>query len=142
MGDPAAVNAPTILHPEALSVPRGIALFSREALALDARRAARGLGVDREELVEVLDVDGPIADAILTGSARIAPGSDLAERALLLVRLHRALGDVYGSVERMHDWLLAEEPDLSAAPRELIRSTDGLRRVVEHIETHCKDCLY
>ncbi|TZF91052.1 antitoxin Xre/MbcA/ParS toxin-binding domain-containing protein [Cognatilysobacter lacus] len=132
----------TIQHSEALDVARGNARHSTEALALDARRAARGLGVGAEELGDTLDVGPDIANAILAGSARIAPGSDLAERALLLVRLHRALGDVHGSVERMHDWLHADEPDLQGRPRELIRTTHGLRRVVTHIESHCKDCLY
>jgi hypothetical protein len=136
------VNATTVLPSEALDVARGNARFSTEALALDMRRAARSLGVGSDELVEVLDVDDHVADAILAGCARITPGTDLAERALLLVRLHRALGDVHGSVDRMHAWLETEEPELAAPPRELIRSTDGLRVVVDHIEAHCKDCLY
>jgi hypothetical protein len=136
------VNAPTLIHSDALDVSRGNARVSTEALALDMRRAVRGLGVGQDELVEVLEVDGRTADAILAGAARITLGSDLAERALLLVRLHRALGDVHGSVERMHDWLHTPEPELAAAPRELIRTTHGLRRVVDHIEAHCKDCLY
>jgi hypothetical protein len=136
------VNATTVLPSEALDVARGNARFSTEALALDTRRAARILGVDADELGDVLDVDDQLADAILAGCARITPGSELAERALLLVRLHRALGDVHGSIDRMNAWLHAEEPELAAPPRELIRSEDGLRLVVEHIEAHCKDCLY
>ena len=119
----------------------GNARRSTEALALDTRRAVRALGVDTGELADVLDVDDGTAHAIATGAARLTPGSDLAERALLLVRLHRALGDVHGSIERMHAWLEADEPALSASPRELIRSTAGLRRVVRHIEARCKDCL-
>jgi hypothetical protein len=136
------VNATTVLPSDALHVSRGNARLSTEALALDTRRAVRGLGVGREELGEVLDVAHDHAVAIVAGNARITPGSELGERALLLVRLHRALGDVYGSVERMHAWLQAREPALSARPRELIRSIHGLRRVVEHIEMHCKDCYY
>ena len=136
------MNAITFLPSEALDVARGNARFSTEALALDTRRAARGLGVGPDELRDVLDVDAGLADAILAGSARMTPGSDLAERALLLVRLHRALGDVHGSVDRMHAWLQAAQPGLDAPPRELIRDVDGLRRVVRHIEAHCKDCLY
>ncbi|GAB6195167.1 antitoxin Xre/MbcA/ParS toxin-binding domain-containing protein [Lysobacter xanthus] len=131
--------APT-LH--ALDVVRGNARASAEALALDARRAATGLGLDAEALGPTLDVDPPTAAGILAGDSRITPGSDLAERTLLLVRLHRALGDVYGSTELVHRWLDAEEPELGARPRDLLRSTDGLRRVVAHMEHHCKDCLW
>jgi hypothetical protein len=135
------VSATTVQPSEALDVARGNARQSTEALALDTRRAVRALGVDADELADVLEIDLATADAIVAGNARITPGSDLAERALLLVRLHRALGDVHGSVERMHEWLMAEEAELAAAPRELIRSTDGLRRVVRHIEAHCRDWL-
>jgi hypothetical protein len=136
------VNVTTVLPSEALDVARGNARFSTEALALDMRRAARSLGVGADELVDVLDVDDHLADAILAGCARITPGSELAERALLLIRLHRALGDVHGSVDRMHAWLHAEQPELAAPPRDLIRSEGGLRLVVDHIEAHCKDCIY
>lgn len=135
------MSTTTVQSSEALDVARGNARHSTEALALDTRRAVRALEVDTVELADVLDVDHRTAHAIAIGTARITPGSDLAERALLLVRLHRALGDVHGSVDRMHSWLDADEPSLSGAPRELIRSTEGLRRVVQHIESHCKDCL-
>ncbi|WP_162301348.1 antitoxin Xre/MbcA/ParS toxin-binding domain-containing protein [Cognatilysobacter segetis] len=131
----------TVQSSEALDVVRGNARHSTEALALDTRRAVRALGMGVDQLADVLDVDDRTADAIVAGHARITPGSELAERALLLVRLHRALGDVHGSVERMHAWLETDEPALSASPRELIRTTAGLQRVVRHIEAHCKDCL-
>jgi len=140
--DASRVSATTVLPSEAFDVARGNARLSTEALALDTRRAARGIGVDADELGAVLDVDGHLAHAILAGNARITPGSDLAERALLLVRLHRALGDVHGSVDRMQAWLHGDEPALQASPRDLIRSADGLRLVVDHIELHCKDCYY
>lgn len=125
----------------AVHVSRGNARESAEALALDARRAAGGLGFRAAELQAVLDVDDATAAAIASGCARIAPGSGLAERTLLLVRLHRALGEVYGSVEQMDRWLDTDEPLLGERPRTLIRTTDGLRRVVGHIEGRCKDCL-
>lgn len=126
----------------AVDVTRGNARASSEALALDARRAAAALGFGPSSLRDVLDVDAPLADAIRAGEARIAPGSDLAERVLLLVRLHRALGDVHGSLEQVDRWLDGEEPGLRGRPRQLIRSTAGLRRVVDHVEGRCKDCLW
>lgn len=127
---------------QALHVARGNARASAEALALDARRAAAALGFGHEELQVVLGIDEATAAAILSGAARISPGSDLAERTLLLVRLQRALGDVYGSVEQVDRWLDAQDPALGAHPRALIRSQDGLRRVVDHMEGRCKDCLW
>ena len=126
----------------ALDVTRGNAKASAEALALDSRRAAAGLGLDTAQLAGVLDTDDSTADAIRSGTARVTPGSGLAERMLLLVRLHRALGDVYGSLERMNRWLDADEPALGGRPRALIASADGLRRVVDHMEHRCNDCLW
>ena len=127
---------------QALDVARGNAKASAEALALDARRAAAGLGLGAAELAAVLAIDDATADAIRAGASRIAPQSALAARTLLLVRLHRALGDVYGSVEQVDRWLDAEDPALHERPRALIRTPDGLRRVVEHMEGRCKDCLW
>lgn len=127
---------------EALHVPHGNARSSTEALALDARRAASGLALGAGALMGVLGVDEATAAAIVAGAARIAPGSDLAERTLLLVRLHRALGDVYGSLDQVDRWLDAEEPSLHGRPRALIRTADGLRRVVAQVEGRCKDCLW
>lgn len=134
------MNASFPIH-HALHVAQGNARASAEALALDARRAAVALGFDSHGLRDVLSVDEPMAAAIIAGSARIPPDSPLAKRTLLLVRLQRALGDVYGSTEHMDRWLDAEEPALKARPRELIRTADGLRRVLDHLEPRCKDCL-
>lgn len=126
----------------AVNVSRGNARASAEAMALDARRAAKALGFGVDEVRGVLDIDPQTAASIHTGEARIPPGSDLAERTLLLVRLHRALGDVYGSLDHVNAWLDAEEPALHARPRDLIRTQPGLRRVVEQVESRCKDCLW
>lgn len=120
---------------------RGSARVCSHALALDARRAASGLGLTAYDLRTVLDVDPATAAAIQAGAARIAPDTELADRTRLLVRLHRALGDVYGSLDQMDRWLDACDPSLGERPRTLIRTTDGLRRVVGHIEGRCKDCL-
>lgn len=122
-------------------VTRGNARVSAEALALDARRAAMALGLGAAELRDLLSVDAPTADAIAMGTARLPPDTPLARRTLLLVRLYRALGDVHGSTERVDGWLDSEEPDLKARPRELLRTGDGLQRLVDHMEHRCKDCL-
>lgn len=126
----------------AVDVGRGNARHSPEALALDARRAAGGLGLTMPDVRRVLETDEATAAAIVMGCARIAPGTDLADRTLLLVRLHRALGDVHGSLDRMDRWLDATEPSLGERPRTLMRSPEGLERVVEHVERGCKDCLW
>ena len=136
------VNPKSAPQSHAVNVRRGNARASAEAMALDARRAASALGFGVNEVRDVLDADAATAASIHAGEARIPPGSELAGRTLLLVRLHRALGDVYGSLDQVNAWLDAEEPALHARPRELIRSQAGLRRVVEQVEGRCKDCLW
>ncbi|MGY3264130.1 antitoxin Xre/MbcA/ParS toxin-binding domain-containing protein [Lysobacter sp. HA35] len=130
-------------HHHAVDVSPGDARSSTEALALDARRAITALGFGAGEVSELLDVDRDTVAKIQAGSARIPPGTDpAATRMLLLVRLHRGLGDVYGSTERMDEWLDTEDPTLHGKPRDLIRTVDGLKRVVSNVEKRCKDCLW
>lgn len=129
-------------HLQALDVAAGDARRCSKALALDVRRAIRGLGLDDDALRALLDVDPWTARAIRTGDEHHPPDSALAHRLLLLVRLHRGLGDVYGSTDRMDRWLDSEEPALQGRPRDLMRSLDGLRRVVANVEGRCKDCLW
>ncbi|WP_162823782.1 antitoxin Xre/MbcA/ParS toxin-binding domain-containing protein [Lysobacter sp. TY2-98] len=127
---------------DAVHVHRGDARVSAEALALDARRAIAALGLRSGEVRALAGTDDVMASGILAGTARIAPTSEVAQRLLLLVRLHRALGDVYGSTDRMDRWLDAEEPALRARPRDLMRTSNGLARVVANVEGRCKDCLW
>ncbi|WP_166636802.1 antitoxin Xre/MbcA/ParS toxin-binding domain-containing protein [Cognatilysobacter terrigena] len=126
----------------AVHVDRGDARVSAEALALDARRAIAALALRNADVRAVADVDNVTASAIASGTARIPPGSDIAQRLLLLVRLHRGLGDVYGSTDRMDHWLDNEEPALHGRPRDLMRTPEGLARVVANVESRCKDCLW
>jgi uncharacterized protein (DUF2384 family) len=56
--------------------------------------------------------------------------------------LHRALGDVFGSIEQVRSWLARREPALDARPIELLHSPEGLDRLVVHMEGRCKDCLW
>ena len=127
---------------QAVDVRRGNARESSEALALDARRAAAGLGLSAPDLEALLEIDASTAASIRSGGARIQSGSALATRVLLLVRLQRALGVVYGWVDQANQWLDAVEPSLGDKPRVLLRTHDGLGRVVSQIERRCKDCLW
>ncbi|GAB1595357.1 antitoxin Xre/MbcA/ParS toxin-binding domain-containing protein [Lysobacter claricitrinus] len=129
-------------HHHAVHVAHGDGRSSPEALALDARRALAALRLGAGELAGLLGVDDAMVATIQNGSARVPSGSDLARHLLLLVRLHRGLGDVYGSTERMDQWLDATDPALNAKPRALMKTMDGLKRVVANVEGRCKDCLW
>lgn len=120
----------------------GSARVSGDALTLETVRATRSLGLGREMLQAVLGVDAAQVDRLLASEAQLVPGTPEGERALLLVRLHRALGDVFGSLDHVHRWLDDEQAALGARPIELLRSREGLERVVGHMENRCKDCLW
>lgn len=129
-------------HAHAIDVTQGNARVSGDVLTLETVRATRSLGLGRELLQGVLGLDAAAVDRLLACEDWLTPGTPEGDRALLLVRLHRALGDVFGALDSVHGWLDAPEPALGARPIELVRTPEGLARVVAHIETRCKDCLW
>jgi uncharacterized protein (DUF2384 family) len=124
-----------------LDVASGNARESSEALTLDTLRAARNLSLDAGILQAILATDATVVARLLDHRQVLTPDSDAGVRALSLVRLHRALGDVFGSVEQVNVWLDRIEPELGARPRDLIGTPTGLERVVRHMEGQCRDIL-
>lgn len=122
-----------------LDVSNGDARASPEALTLDTLRAARNLELDGEDLQTVLATDAGVVQSLMDQRRVLMPNSTEGRRALLLVRLHRALGDVFGSLDQVHRWLDAEDPELRGRPRQLIGTADGLADVVVLIESRSKD---
>lgn len=135
------MTSPAPLH-HALDVASGNARNSPEALTLDTLRAARGLGLGPSDLRPLLAMETGDIDRLVGHDLMLSPASDAGARALLLVRLHRALGDVYGSLEQVGRWLDTPDPTLGARPRDVMREPGGLARVVTHMEPHCRDCLW
>lgn len=125
----------------ALDLRHGSARHSPDALTLDALRAVRGLGLEPQDLQAVLRTDAATVGGLLAHELALLPASREGRQALLLIRLHRALGDVFGSLDQAHEWLDAFDPELEARPRDLARDPRGLATVVEHIGARCRDCL-
>lgn len=125
-----------------LDVSRGSARVSPEALTLSTVQAARGFGLGARDVSMLLGSEPALADGLLAGERMISPDTDVGARAVTLVRLHRALGDVYGSIEQVRKWLVQQEPALGARPVELLRTPGGVDRLMAYMETRCKDCLW
>jgi hypothetical protein len=125
-----------------LDVSQGTPRVSAAALTLATVQAARGFGLGARDIASLLDTEAIVADELLAGERMLTPESEVGGRAVLFVRLHRALGDVFGSIEQVRAWLGREEPALGARPVDLLRRSDGLERLVGHMETRCKDCLW
>ena len=126
----------------ALDVPNGKPRVSAAALTLATVQAARGFGLVARDVSGFLGNDITAAGELLAGERMISPDTDVGARAVLFVRLHRALGDVYGSIEQVRIWLTRPDPDLDARPLDVLRGPDGLERLVGLMETRCKDCLW
>ena len=124
---------------ESHNVLTGDARVSAEALTLDTLRAARNLQLDRTRLQRVLGADRGFVDALFESEEVVQPASAPGARALLLVRLNRALGDVFGSVQRALAWLESDEAELGGRPAELLLAPGGLERVLRHMEMYSSD---
>ncbi|TCZ88675.1 antitoxin Xre/MbcA/ParS toxin-binding domain-containing protein [Lysobacter sp. N42] len=125
-----------------LDVSQGTPRVSPAALTLATVQAARGFGLAARDVAALLDTEAVIAAELLSGERMLTPDSKVGSRAVQFVRLHRALGDVFGSIEQARAWLGREEPALGARPVELLRQAGGLDRLVSHMEARCKDCLW
>lgn len=129
----------TLRRRESHNVLTGDARVSAEALTLDTLRAARNLQLDRAALQRVLDAEPGFVDALFESEDMVHPTTHTGSRALLLVRLNRALGDVFGSVQRALAWLDSPEPGLGARPVDLLERPGGLERVLKHMEMFSSD---
>ena len=125
-----------------LDVSQGTPRVSAAALTLATVQAARGFGLRPRDVAALLGSEAVVADELLAGERMLSPDSEVGARAVMLVRLHRALGDVFGSIEQVRTWLARREPALEARPIELLRRPEGLERLVGHMEGRCKDCLW
>lgn len=123
----------------ALDVRDPDARTSAEALTLDTVHAARNLALDPAVLEAVLGVDRATIERLLACEQRVCPDTEVGRRALMLVRLHRYLGETHGAIDRVQHWLDRVEAALGATPRELMHSFDGLGHLLAYVQARCID---
>jgi uncharacterized protein (DUF2384 family) len=110
-----------------------------DLLTSDLRRVARTLGLDAELLSRVLVMDAGLAGRLLDARARISPTSPEGIRAVRLVRLNRALGDAFGSIDAVGSFLHEADPDDGLVPIELLQQPDGIERVFARMDCSSAD---
>lgn len=110
-----------------------------DLLSHDVRRVARSLGIDSRLLRRILMVDGALARALISGTARLVPSSPEGVRAVRLVRLNRALGDAFGSVEAVIAFLRRQDPVDGTTPLQLLEEPQGIERVFARIDHTAAD---
>jgi transcriptional regulator with XRE-family HTH domain len=98
-------------------------------------RAADFLGMSQAVLADVLGVSGATASRLVGGAYSLQPTRKREwEFALLFVRLFRSLDAIVGNDRDAQTWLRGENTALGGRPVELIRSAEGLVRVLHYLD--------
>jgi transcriptional regulator with XRE-family HTH domain len=105
-----------------------------EVLSKAVARAAERLGLTRAQLARVLGVSAPTVTRLYGGQYLLDENRKEWEFALLLVRLFRALDSIVGDEETARAWMRSDNRGLNGRPAELIRSAEGLVRVVHYLD--------
>ena len=97
-------------------------------------RTAERLGVSKSLLAKVLGVSPPTISRLYSGNYLLDQNRKEWDFALLFVRVFRSLDSIVGDESTARKWLTSDNKDLNAKPIELIRSTEGLVRVVQYLD--------
>lgn len=97
-------------------------------------RAAEHLDVSRALLARVLGLSPSTVTRLYAGQYQLEPQRKEWEFALLFVRLFRSLDSIVGEQGSARAWLGSYNIGLNGCPLELIRSTEGLVRVVHYLD--------
>ena len=118
-------------HLQALPAP----ISEAAVLSKAAVRAARLLDLTQREVSAALGVSEATASRLFAGKYLLSPDrSKEWELARLLVRLFRSLDALWGHEETARTWLSSENLALAARPRDLLRSVEGMVRVVAYLD--------
>ena len=98
-------------------------------------RAADRFALSGRELSAILGISPSSLSRIASGRRTIDPETKEGELALLFVRVFRSLDSLLGGHrENCRRWLRAYNHHLAGEPAELLRSAQGLVRVVEYLD--------
>src|SRR5262245_42920152 len=98
-------------------------------------RAAGLLGISQAALADVLGVSAATASRLIGGRYALQPVRRREwEFALLFVRLYRSLDAIVGNERDAQTWLRNPNLALGAKPADLIRSAEGLVRVLHYLD--------
>jgi uncharacterized protein (DUF2384 family) len=99
--------------------------------------AARELGVSQAVMADVLGVSDATSSRLFAGTYQLNPARKYEwEFALLFVRIYRSLVAIVGAGEPARTWLQGENKGLVGRPIELIRTAQGLIRVLEYLDSY------
>ena len=104
-------------------------------LSKAAVRAAKLLDLTQRDVSAALGVSEATVSRLFAGKYLLSPDrSKEWELARLLVRMFRSLDALWGHEETARTWLASNNLALAARPKDLLRSVEGMVRVVAYLD--------
>jgi transcriptional regulator with XRE-family HTH domain len=98
-------------------------------------RAAGLLGLTQRDVSAALGVSEATASRLFAGKYLLSPDRAKEwELARLFVRMFRSLDALWGHEDAARTWLGSDNLALAARPRDLLRSVEGMVRVVTYLD--------
>lgn len=97
-------------------------------------RAADHLGLTAD-LPSILGLSPDIISSMMRGERTLDSHGSEWERAKHFASLFRSLLTLTGTAENARSWLTTVHHTLGAAPRELLRTSEGLERVLKYLDS-------
>jgi transcriptional regulator with XRE-family HTH domain len=110
-------------------------LSEAAVLSKAAVRAAKLLDLTQRDVSAALGVSEATVSRLFKGKYLLSPDrSKEWELARLLVRMFRSLDALWGHEETARTWLASNNLALAARPKDLLRSVEGMVRVVAYLD--------
>jgi uncharacterized protein (DUF2384 family) len=110
-------------------------LSEAAVLSKAAVRAAKLLDLTQRDVSAALGVSEATASRLFAGKYLLSPERAKEwELARLFVRMFRSLDALWGHEETARTWLASNNLGLAARPKDLLRSVEGMVRVVTYLD--------
>lgn len=127
----------TALSTETAPLPAQIDPRAGAVLSKAVVRAARLLGFSQGRLAEIIGISPATASRLFAGRWQLDPAQKKVwEHAALFARLFRSLDALLGHEAQAKTWLAGQHAALNGSPAELLRTTEGLVRVVGYLDAY------
>jgi transcriptional regulator with XRE-family HTH domain len=121
--------------PEPLHASGRAPLSEAAVLSKAVVRAAKLLDLTQRDVSAALGVSEATASRLFAGKYLLSPDRAKEwELARLLVRMFRSLDALWGHDEAAKAWLAGANLALAARPKDLLRSVEGMVRVVTYLD--------
>lgn len=115
--------------------PLPVAPSEAAVLSKAAVRAAKLLDLTQRDVSAALGISEATASRLYAGKYLLSPSHAKEwELARLLVRMFRSLDALWGHEETARTWLASENLALAARPKDLLRTVEGMVRVVAYLD--------